>query len=83
MAISNVIKIRKYFENIGLPLMSIRRNSYVYDHYKNYKIVDPDIAEKWRTKDNSNNYELRQARRNLLISIIQDKLFDQGRYKDS
>ena len=78
-----VIKIRKYFENIGLPLMSIRRNSYVYDHYKNYKIVDPDIAEKWHTKDNSNNYELRKARRNLLIAIIQDKLFDQGRYKDT
>lgn len=76
-----LLRIKPYFSSIGLPLLTLRKNSYLYDHYQQYGVENLD-PEQWKTTDNSNTYELRIARRNLLQSILQDKFFDQGRYDD-
>ena len=75
-----VIRNKDFFISLGLPLMQIKKNSYLHDNYQKYRIESPDILDQWKTTDNSNTYELRLARRNLLSTILQDKLFDQGRY---
>jgi radical SAM superfamily enzyme YgiQ (UPF0313 family) len=77
-----VMRNKKYFNSIGLPIMSIRQNSPIYNNYQKYRIESPDLNDRWKTVDNSNTYELRIARRDLLSAILQEKLFDQGRYDE-
>jgi radical SAM superfamily enzyme YgiQ (UPF0313 family) len=72
---------KRYFKNFGLPLMEIKKNSAVYARYRDYGIVDREESIYWKTKDGLNDYELRIARRDLLSAILNDKLFDQGRYR--
>jgi tetratricopeptide (TPR) repeat protein len=77
-----VLRNKKYFGSMGLPLLAIRKNSYLYNNYHKYNIESPDTNE-WRTIDNSNTHELRIVRRNLLKGILEDKLFDQGHYDEN
>jgi anaerobic magnesium-protoporphyrin IX monomethyl ester cyclase len=74
-----LLRIKPYFRSIGLPLLSLRKNSCLYNNYRQYGIESLD-TEKWRTVDGSNTYEMRVTRRNLLQNILAEKVFDQGRY---
>jgi anaerobic magnesium-protoporphyrin IX monomethyl ester cyclase len=74
-----VIQYGKYFELIGLPLMTSRRNSLVYLHPERYDVVNHDSPLEWYTKDHGNTIEIRKMRRELLQRIMGAKLFDQGK----
>jgi anaerobic magnesium-protoporphyrin IX monomethyl ester cyclase len=74
-----IIDYGKFFEVLGLPLMTIRRNSIVYLNPDKYAIVNRENALDWSTKDQMNTYEIRRARRELLQKIMGTKLFDQGK----
>ena len=76
-----VVRNIHHFRLLGLPLMEIRRNSRVYDKYQEYGVESP-VPMIWKSTDNLNTYELRMARRKLLATLIENKMFDQGRYKD-
>ncbi len=74
-------RIYPYFRVIGLPLMEIRRNSFVYDNPQIFGVVDPNVTVEWETEDGSNTYELQKRRCEVLSAIIGGKLFDHGRYQ--
>jgi len=78
-----VTKNNRYFEAIGLPYMTLLRNSHVYENASSYNIQNRDAALEWELIDGSNTYSIRQERRQHLMSIIENKLFDQGKYEDS
>ena len=71
-----------YFRTIGLPMMEIRRNSFVYDNPRQFGVADPRVSMLWQTEDGSNTIEVRQRRRAVLADIIAGKVFDQGRYRE-
>jgi anaerobic magnesium-protoporphyrin IX monomethyl ester cyclase len=75
-----VAKTNRYFEAIGLPYMTLHRNSHVYENASSYNIRDRDIAVEWDLVDGSNTYPIRKTRRQHLMRIIENKLFDQGKY---
>jgi radical SAM superfamily enzyme YgiQ (UPF0313 family) len=75
-----VRRVRPYFRAIGLPLMEIRRNSHVYEDPASYGVVDPNSSLEWQTLDGSNTIDIRRRRRDVLVGIVAENLFDQGRY---
>lgn len=75
-------KHARYFHHIGLPMMTIRRNSHVFDHFSAYGVNDPNQAVDWETNDGANTRELRNLRRRVLIRVVGNKLFHQGKYED-
>ena len=75
-------RVSPYFRSIGLPMMEIRRNSFVYENPQNFGVVDPSNHIRWKTEDGSNTYEVRKQRREILTGILAGKLFDQGRYRE-
>ncbi|MGB8225671.1 MAG: radical SAM protein [Sedimentisphaerales bacterium] len=75
-----VTKNNRYFEAIGLPYMTLHRNSHVYENASSYNIKNKDAALEWELMDGSNTYPIRKVRRQKLMSIIEKKLFDQGKY---
>jgi anaerobic magnesium-protoporphyrin IX monomethyl ester cyclase len=75
-----LLRNKRHFKNFGLPLMEIKKNSWVYAHYRDYGIENPDEHMHWKTTDGLNTYELRMARRDLLSAILENRLFDQGKY---
>ena len=74
-----LLRNKRHFKNFGLPLMEIKKNSWIYSHYRDYGIENPDQSMHWKTADGLNTYELRMARRSLLSAILEDRLFDQGK----
>jgi tetratricopeptide (TPR) repeat protein len=74
-----LLKHRRYFMRVGLPLMTIRPNSHVFRHFRDFGVAAPE-SERWVSTDGRNNYALRMARHNLLAAIVGEKLFSQGRY---
>ncbi|MBN1552045.1 radical SAM protein [bacterium] len=76
-----VTKNNRYFEAIGLPYMTLHKNSHVYENASLYNIKNRDAALEWELMDGSNTYPIRQVRRQHLMSIIENKLFDQGKYE--
>ncbi len=70
----------KYFESVGLPVMEIKRNSHVYSNYQAYKIREP-VTMHWSTVSSDNTLEIRMQRRDRLKKLLDDQLFDQGRYE--
>lgn len=76
-----ILRNKKYFRVIGLPFMTIRKNSLVYNKWENYDIKDREISTEWETHDGSNNFRLRSMRRELWMSIVNDKVFHQGKYE--
>jgi anaerobic magnesium-protoporphyrin IX monomethyl ester cyclase len=77
-----VVRNMRHFRRLGLPLMEIRKNSRVYDKYAEYGVESP-LPVTWQSADHVNTYDLRMARRKLLATLIESKLFDQGRYTES
>jgi len=75
-----VARNSRYFGAIGLPYMTLHRNSHVYENASSYNIKDREVAVQWELVDGSNTYSIRTARRQHLMSIIENKLFDQGKY---
>jgi radical SAM superfamily enzyme YgiQ (UPF0313 family) len=71
---------KRYFNAIGLPFMTLHRNSHVYENASSYNIRDRESPLEWELADGSNTFPIRQARRQALMSIIESKLFDQGKY---
>jgi anaerobic magnesium-protoporphyrin IX monomethyl ester cyclase len=78
-----VTKNNKYFGAIGLPYMTLHRNSYVYENASLYNIKDRDVSLEWELMDGTNTYHLRKKRRQEIMNIIDNKFFDQGKYEDS
>jgi len=70
----------RYFGAIGLPYMTLHRNSYVYENASLYNIQNRDVPVHWELTDGSNTYAIRMERRKTLMNIIENKLFDQGKY---
>jgi radical SAM superfamily enzyme YgiQ (UPF0313 family) len=75
-----VVRNNKYFGAIGLPFMTLHKNSHVYENASSYEIKDRDAALEWELMDRTNTYPIRQKRRQHLMNIIEKKLFDQGKY---
>ncbi|OHB49670.1 MAG: hypothetical protein A2Y10_05805 [Planctomycetes bacterium GWF2_41_51] len=78
-----VTRNNRYFTAIGLPYMTLLKNSYVYENASSYNIKDREDALKWELMDGTNTYPIRQARRQQLINIVENKLFDQGKYEST
>lgn len=74
-----VERVVPYFRSIGLPLMEIRRNSHIFDAPARYGIDDPARTLDWSTSDGRNTREMRLRRQAVLVEIVQDRLFHQGR----
>jgi anaerobic magnesium-protoporphyrin IX monomethyl ester cyclase len=77
-----VEKHARYFHHIGLPLMTIRRNSHVFDNYSAYGVDDPAASVDWKSDDGANTRELRNLRRRVLATVVGGRLFHQGKYED-
>jgi radical SAM superfamily enzyme YgiQ (UPF0313 family) len=75
-----VSRNRNYFEAIGLPFMTLHRNSQVYNNATEYGIRDRDVSLEWDLTDGSNTYQMRKLRRQHLMDIVEKRLFDQGKY---
>lgn len=75
-----VTRNNRYFGAIGLPYMTLHRNSHVYENASSYNIKDRDVALEWELVDGSNTFQMRKMRRQHLMNIIENKLFDQGKY---
>ncbi len=73
---------KRYFVAIGLPYMTLHKNSHVYENASSYAIKDRNLALQWELEDGSNTFSIRQARREVLMRILENKLFDQGKYDD-
>ena len=76
-----VKKTQAYLNAIGVPMMELRRNSYVYDHPDEFGLANREQLH-WRTTDDSNTYELRLARMRLIHEAIGNRLFTQGKFDD-
>lgn len=78
-----VRKVKRYFTSLGLPMMEIRRNTHVYDQPDKFNIEDRTKQVDWRTRDGSNTLDIRLRRRAVLKKVLDDQLFEQGRYKEA
>ncbi len=69
------------FEIVGLPILVPRKNSTLYESPQLFGMAGCD-AELWETTDGRNTPKIRILRRNILGSVLREKIFDQGRLNE-
>ncbi|MGC9964451.1 MAG: radical SAM protein [Syntrophobacteraceae bacterium] len=66
------------FTFLGLPLLVPRKNSTLYDSPHLFGMAGRH-AELWETTDGRNTPKIRILRRNILASVLREKIFDRNR----